>query len=427
MRLGSISPLEVRDEDDLGRFGLGLKTASVSQCRLLTVRSKRVSGEEATRVWDLEYINRVKEWRLLKAAYPQTIPLLTRLDPAREGTVVVWQNLDRVVDTREPDDAEAKSEFNGKIHRVEQHLAMTFHRFMEDHPRISLSINSQGIDPWDPFLRYDPKTQELSEEALQIFGRSLVVRPFVLPHRSNLREDAHRNAAGPKGWNAQQGFYVYRNRRLIVAGSWLDLGFLQEEHFKLARILVDLPNTMDHDWQIDVRKAQAKPPAALSQSLKRIARISRNRAADVYRGRGQVVRRKHARDYELVWEQKIKHGKVYFKVNRNHPLIKEALALPDEISRELRAVIELIENTVPLDAIIIANTESGESIVHPDEWGAPKDLESLGIALFKAFIAEGNTPEEALTRLTLTEPFDRLPAVLAEVEALFGVEEHEQV
>src|SRR5438445_5259280 len=95
MRLGSISPLEVRDEDDLGRFGLGLKTASVSQCRLLTVRSKRVSGEEATRVWDLEYINRVKEWRLLKAAYPQTIPLLTRLDPAREGTVVVWQNLDR--------------------------------------------------------------------------------------------------------------------------------------------------------------------------------------------------------------------------------------------------------------------------------------------------------------------------------------------
>lgn len=424
MRLGSVNPLELRPEEDLGRFGLGLKTASVSQCRLLSVRSKRGDAAEATRVWDLDYINQVREWRLRKEANEQTLPLLAGLDSVKHGTIVVWQKMDRVVDERGVDDTEAKNEFNSKIARVEQHIAMTFHRFMEEHPGISFLINSREIEPWDPFLKNESKTQELSEEALQIFDQSLAVRPFVLPHRSHLREDVHRRAAGPNGWNAQQGFYVYRNRRLIVAGSWLNLGFLQEEHYKLARILVDLPNTMDHDWQIDVRKAQATPPAALAPSLKRLARLTRSRAADVYRGRGQVVRRRHAGEYELVWDQKVKHGKIYFKVNRSHPLVKEALAAAPEIRRQIKAVIELMENTVPVDAIIIANTEKSDSVSLPEEWEEPKDLEARGIALFKAFLAEGMSREEALTRLALTEPFDRLPSVLAAVEAVIEVERH---
>jgi len=369
----------------------------------------------------------VREWRLRKEANVETFEILKALDRVQHGTIVVWQGLDRVVDSRGPDDADAKSDFNAKIARVEQHLAMTFHRFMEEHPKIHFFINSREIEPWDPFLRNEPKTQELSEEALQIFGRSLEVRPFVLPHRSHLGDDVHRRAAGPNGWNAQQGFYVYRNRRLIVAGSWLGLGFLPEEHFKLARILVDLPNTMDHDWQIDVRKAQAVPPAALTASLRRIARLTRNRAGDVYRGRGQVVRRKHARDYELVWEQRVKHGRIAFKVNRGHPLIKEALASAPEVRRQVRIIIELVENTVPVDTIVIANTEDADSVVRLDEWGAPKELEERGVALYRAFLAEGMTGEEALTRLTLTEPFDRLPSVLAAVEAMLEGERHGQV
>ena len=55
MRLGSRSPLEERAQSDLGRFGLGLKTASFSQCRVVTVVT-RVNGTTTSARWDLNYI-----------------------------------------------------------------------------------------------------------------------------------------------------------------------------------------------------------------------------------------------------------------------------------------------------------------------------------------------------------------------------------
>src|SRR5439155_14505655 len=146
--------------------------------------------------------------------------------------------------------------------------------------RIRIHINDpqRDVEPWDPFLESEKATQELSREALEIFGKSLTVRPFVLPHKSMMSSASiHEPAGGPRGWNAQQGFYVYRNRRLIIAGGWLDLGLRQEEHYKLARILVDLPNSMDEEWQIDIRKAHATPPPSLVRPLKRIARLTRKR------------------------------------------------------------------------------------------------------------------------------------------------------
>ena len=65
-----------------------------------------------------------------------------------------------------------------------------------------------------------------------------------------LSSEKHRIAGGPSGWNAHQGFYVYRNRRLLLPGDWLGLGFQKEEHYKLARIQVDLPNSFDHEWDM---------------------------------------------------------------------------------------------------------------------------------------------------------------------------------
>src|SRR5439155_3815390 len=133
----------------------------------------------------------------------------------------------------------------------------------------------------------EPATQRLPTEDLPFQARRVHVAPYVLPHVSKLDAAAHADASGSRGWNAQQGFYVYRARRLLVAGDWLGLSRMQqEEHYKLARIRVDLNNAMDEAWQIDVRKAAARIPGPLQPELNRIAQATRRRAAEAYRFRG---------------------------------------------------------------------------------------------------------------------------------------------
>ena len=124
-----------------------------------------------------------------------------------------------------------------------------------------MRINDRAVDQWDPFLEGNPARQVLGVERIHYAGGDVEVNPFVLPHRSKLTEEDFRLAGGARGWNDLQGFYVYRQERLLVAGDWLGLRFTKEEHYKLARIRVDIPNSTDEEWQIDVRKSVAIPPA----------------------------------------------------------------------------------------------------------------------------------------------------------------------
>jgi len=142
---------------------------------------------------------------------------------------------------------------------------------------------------------------------------------LILVVTGPIRADS-RSAAGPKGWNAQQGFYIYRKERLIVAGDWINLGYKQEEHYKLARILVDIPNNMDKEWKIDVKKAIADPPDSLRKKFKRIAKLTRGYAASVYRYRGKIELRKHDKINRFVWLKKKNRGIVTYKVDKQHPI-----------------------------------------------------------------------------------------------------------
>jgi hypothetical protein len=151
------------------------------------------------------------------------------------------------------------------------------------------------------------------------------VHPFVLPHQDKLGERQHRKEAGPAGWNAQQGFYVYRNERLLVAGDWLGLGFTKEEHYKLARIQVDLPNTMDSDWDIDVKKSRARPPGPIRDRLRDVAELTRSRAVEVYRHRGKYGARRPPGEEAFTWLPGKRKDRVVYTVNREHPLVAGVL------------------------------------------------------------------------------------------------------
>jgi hypothetical protein len=295
LTLGSLNPTLPRASGDLGRFGLGLKTASLSQGRRLTVGSRRRKGEVSAFRWDLDHIARVDDWQLLPGADEDSRVRLSPLDDLASGTLVLLENLDRVIPPAEVSNRRAQDDFLALVDRVEEHLGMVFHRYLEGvQPHVRIFINGgegrHRVRPWDPFLARHPATIATPVERIQSPAGMIEVQGFVLPHRDRLGDTAFEAAAGPEGWTAQQGFYVYRGRRLLLPGSWLGLGagraWTKEEPFKLARLRLDIPNSADAAWKIDVRKSNAEPPEFLKGRLRDLAEYVRNQARRVFAFRG---------------------------------------------------------------------------------------------------------------------------------------------
>jgi hypothetical protein len=413
MRPGSHSPLESREPGDLGRFGLGLKTASFSQCRRLTVASRVKGGTVAIRRWDLDYVNQTDEWRLLHSPASGSLARLATLEPMPQGTIVLWECLDRVVGNSRASDSKNQGHFLEIIEAVEKHLAMVFHRFLEKRNRLKIWINDHLIHPWNPFLPNETATQSLPEEKL-CNGR-LLVRPYVLPHHSKIDEATHNQAAGIHGWNAQQGFYVYRNERLLVAGDWLGLGFQKEEHCKLARIQVDLSNSMDDDWNIDVKKSRARPPVDLKTDLKRIARATRQKAVGIYRHRGKILARENAEKHVFPWDKKIRRSKIFYAINLEHPLVQQALSLPRDYQPTVRALLRLLEETVPVQQIWLDSFTDEEKHSQPFEGTPTQEVLEVMHELYQALRKTGLSPDRTRTRILTMEPFQHFEVLVSQL------------
>ncbi|MEX0732560.1 MAG: ATP-binding protein [Aquisalimonadaceae bacterium] len=409
MRPGSRNPLEERSPKDLGRFGLGLKTASFSQCRGLFVISRQEEEQQVSRCWDLDYINDSGEWRLIKKF--DRDPLLDADESLeRQGTVVIWRKMDRVVGKSKPNDNTAYRHFLESVEDVKNHMAMVFHRYLEKPSGLRIWINGRAIEAWDPFLKSEKATQELPPEKLFCNDKAITVTPYVLPHQSKISGDTHRKASGPSGWNAQQGFYIYRNERLLVAGEWLGLGFQKEEHYKLARIQVDLPNSIDSEWQIDVKKSHAKPPGPLRADLKRIARRTREQAVQIYRHRGKVTARRTSQPYVFLWQQKVRRGKYFYEINRDHPLIVDAVQNAGKALVE--PMLRMLEETVPSAHIMITSAEEPEKVSSPFENCTFESVRYLIESLYTTFRSSGCSHEGAISRLHSIEPFNHRPEFL---------------
>jgi hypothetical protein len=417
MRPGSTHPLEERDPKDLGRFGLGLKTASFSQCRRLTVHSKSAKGRAVTRRWDLDYVNKTREWRLLKTPAEGSIDRL-KLPPAeQQGTVVLWEDMDRIVEDFEEGNLPAKKRFLELAESVEQHIGMVFHRFLEGRPKFTIWVGDRPVDPWNPFLPHEEATQQLATERLTVHGKRLTVIPFVLPHHSKLDVEVHTRAAGPRGWNAHQGFYIYRNKRLLVPGDWLNLGMKKEEHYKLARIQVDIPNSMDEEWSIDVRKSRARPPGALRDDFYRVAQATRQRAVEIYRHRGKQLARKTSDDHVFVWSQTVKHGKVSYRLNREHPLVKAAFALPRDHQKVVKSLVRLMEETVPVPLIVVDAAERPDKQRAPFEATPSSEVVDVLSEVYRALRAGGLSMKQAKRKLLSMEPFQLYPELIESIVA----------
>ena len=403
MRIGSRSPRDEREADDMGRFGLGLKTASISQAKSLTVATRTtLSQVPSIRQWDLDHLASVGEWQLLRPSVEMLGESAAMLNELPHGTVVVWEKLDRLVGDVGVNDKRARGQFHDSLRAVESHIAMVFHRLMTGRGSVSIWLNDQRIVPWDPFLAEEEATQNLGSESLGERGE-VEVTAYVMPHHSRLTPEQHRVAAGPAGWNAQQGFYVYRNRRLLLPGDWMGLGFQKEEHYKLVRIQVDLSNSSDDEWDIDVRKSRARPPLRFRDDLLRIARATRRRAVEVYRHRGKTIARSSRSTPTFVWLRRSRGGRISYAVNRDHPLITSALNAPELTNGELRRILRLVEEYVPVQQIWVDMAEGDDAQSQPFESAAEGEIAELIRALYGALTEAGATHDEAMERLVKTE------------------------
>lgn len=291
MRYGSHA--EYRD-GALGHFGLGLKTASLSQCRRLTVASRGSErGRIAARRWDIDEVVRRDSWDLEKLGTAALDERLAACLPSgRTGTVVLWEKLDRLL-PRRPTNGLTARVLSNAAEDVRAHLAMVFHRFLDgdayDHRHtLTIVLNGQPLQAWDPFARAEPQTRQLPAQVVEFEDPdghriAIDVQPFVLPGQHLFSSsEAHRLAGGPNRWNRHQGFYIYRRERMIQAGGWNRLRTL-DEHAKLARIAIDLPLGEEERFAVDVAKMRVAIPEELRPGLRALAAAAVAAAQERYR------------------------------------------------------------------------------------------------------------------------------------------------
>lgn len=417
MRLGTQSPLQDRDPSDMGRFGLGLKTASFSQCKLLTVCTKTADGSTAVRSWDLDHVCTCGKWELNRTVPENAGDLVKVLNGKPHGTVVLCQKLDRL--TRPPDEADADHQkvFLSRFGDVSDYLETVFHRYLEGRQCVQIRVGRHICRPWDPFLKTNNFTYQLSSEYLD--AHRVEVTPYLLPHVSKRTTQESNEGAGINGWNAQQGFYVYRNRRMIISGGYLDFPLKAEEHYKLCRIQIDLPNNLDHEWSLDVRKAAASPPANVRGDLERIARAVRRQAAEIYRARAGGRRKTAGKsNRQDVWVRERSGEKTVYLINRRNEAIERLLKEFDAPDAWAKKLFHLIENTVPHRLIIMDNAEFEDCQVDlpPEFRPPPQSLIELCRQIFTARIENGVGPDTAAD--FVCSVFDDHPAYRAAIDTM---------
>jgi hypothetical protein len=414
MRLGEKSPLDLRAAGDLGRFGLGLKTASFSQCRRLTVASRKEGAIHCLR-WDLDVLAASTDdgWHLLEGPAEGSESLLAPLHDQR-GTVVFWENLDRIVTH-----GFSAQDFLDLMDLVEQHLALVFHRFLAGPaPRLRLNINDRPVESLDPFLVNHPATWSSPVERVAAGKHEVEVQCHVLPHRDRLDAREHGVAAGADGWTAQQGFYVYRNQRLLVAGSWLGLGrgraWTKVEAHRLARIRLDIPNSADAAWKIDIRKSMARPPLAIRERLIRLAEDTRERARRVFAHRGQPIRTGKGDPLVQAWNAEHFKGGIRYRIDREHPAVKAVLDEAGGLEPQIRAMLRIIEETIPVQRIWLDTTEARETPRTGFAGEPPAEIAAVLSVLYRNMVLrKGLSPAFARKRLLGSEPFNHHPDLVA--------------
>lgn len=345
MKYGSFDSAEQREENDLGRFGLGLKSASLSQCKKLTVVSKQ-GGALCAAVWDLDLIKDNGDWSLeiLSEDEIASLPCIEKLSTLSQGTIVIWENFDSISNIY------SGATYKGLTDNVDNlfdYLGLIFHRFLSD--KLNIFINDTPIEPADPFLESNRKTEvgrtyDLTMNDENGVERHIEVTAFLLPFLKDINDDQKKKLGGVSRINAEQGFYVYRNRRLIIYGTWFRMSY-RSELLKYARIKVDIPSSLDSIWHIDVKKQTAELPPSIKQQLHSCV----EKATFSSRRKNDHRLTLSNSSMSSIWQKTTdRNKKVIYKINRDSDLIRRTIQTfePSDLPK-IDLLINAIEKSIP--------------------------------------------------------------------------------
>ncbi|MFM6990808.1 MAG: ATP-binding protein [Rhodoferax sp.] len=398
MRPASSNPEDVRDAEDLGRFGWGLKSASLSQARVLTVVTWGKTGCTSAK-WDIDNLD---DWTMEIEDGNKALKSLKVQPNTSTGTEIIWSNCDRLLDAGKS--VNIDEQLNEKISFAQRQLSLIFHRYLSGEAWGKFNIEVQGLllKVIDPFMRQHPATQTIDEEIIQLRGKEKIsVKPYTIPHFSKLSIQEKEALGGDEGLVRNQGFYVYRNKRLIIYGTWFRL-VPHGELSQLTRVQVDLPNTQDKDWKITLDKSDAQLPPILRLRLRDYIKNFSQRSVKANRRRGVDLT---VSKNEPVWRRNAYNGRIRYLINRDHPLVRQMLCETDNhgIARE---ALNLIESCLPTEMLADDHSknklEQVQSIIDPDAFNALID------AFFLVCVAQSEdhpTLREVIEFTKNTEPF----------------------
>lgn len=424
MRYGSAAPEEEREKNDLGRFGMGMKSASLSQCRILTVVSFDNDKNRSAFSWDYSYILEKEGWIVQELSQEETdaLPYIDFLNQQQCGTLVLWRDFDIL---SKSSDGLVYTALNELKPALEKDLGLIFHRFLTPsfgNVPLKIYINYQPIEPLDPFLESNPKTTRKKEITIAVKDshgeeQTIRIKPFVLPYATHMSEEDKKKIGGIENLRAKQGFYVYRNNRLIIWGSWFNLK-PRAELTKNARVRVDIPNSLDDIWGIDIKKRSARIPKGILNQLRRSVEdaLEFSEKQQSYRGR----RKKVQDDIDYIWDRiEGREKSFYYKINRESKLYQYIKGkMTEEDFGYLETLIKEIEENVPMQQIYI--DKANNEITEEEQDDRFDEVYNLAVTMAgNAMRLSAKEPCEEIENLMKSEPFCRFPQLNDKLQEYF--------
>ena len=391
---------------ELGRYGLGLKSASLSQCRKLSVATKQ-GKEIRAMVFSLDEIEKQGDWVTLSLSQKETesIPEFRRLSALKSGTLVVWQNFDKL----RRNSSTFETSFRALVEAAKRHVEYVFHRFWG---RIAIRFNEEPVEKRDPFLLDSVGLQQEGRTLhVAIDGHDISITPFSLPYANALTAEQRKLLGNPKSIYDEQGLYLYRNERLIAWGSWFRTE-VRSEMNKLARVRVDIPAALDDVWMLDVKKSSATIPDRIRAKIKIAVNDS------TYRSNRAV--RKPSEKEELsehnVWERTaVGKDSVCYSINRNNPLYRELTGKLDAETLPLfNEFVGQVEEYLPKTDLHIDQAQDKKIEVGNRKVGSVSERISR-LAAKLADIPDGRDRESVLSRYLAFEAWRDLAPFKVEI------------
>ena len=417
MRYGSTDSELERQANDLGRFGLGMKSASLSQCRILTVvslQNKKLSSYS----WDYNYIQERKEWVVKKLSQSEIIslPHIHSLLEFQHGTLVLWQDFDMLEKSNGGMVYDALVELKDS---VANNIALIFHNFLSARGKenVKMYVNKGKIRPMDPFLESHPKTTTKKERSIAIRDskgkeRQIWIKPYILPFATDLNNEHRKLIGGIETLRIKQGFYVYRNKRLIIWGTWFGMK-PRGELTKNARVRVDIPNSLDDIWSIDIKKQTASIPKQIQRQLRQTVIDAMDISVKKQTHRG---RKENIDDIDYIWDRIEGRGKTfYYQINRENKvfqMVKERMSEEDYTLLEI--LLKEIEQNIPTQQIYIDKSNDAISLEEPEN--RLDEIYQLGVYMVNLAKSFGKKSiPEIVSELMKTEPFCKYKVIEKEL------------